>query len=168
MKRRVVLAGAGLALSTLVSGCLTEPGTTDAEDTTVTTNQETGNGTGANEGEPPTTSAETRRTDRPDRAAKIMVVLLNQTATKQLVHVALTRGEDTRELLLESDVTVAPDVHRSIDTGITETGQYDVAITVDEGPQISVPLDVENYDLGMGSNLIAEIFEDKLRVMIEE
>lgn len=164
MKRRLVLTGVGLTLSTLISGCLSENEATDTEDTTTTAEQDTGDETETDDGGDPT-SAETGCTDRPAVAENIMIVLLNRTATEQLVHVTLSTDDDT---LLDAKFTVAPNAKQPIYTGITETGQYELSIAVEDGPATSTPLSIEEYDLEMGSNLIAEIFEDKMRVMIEE
>lgn len=165
MKRRRVLVGAGLALSTLVSGCLTDTGPTETGDTTTTTTQENGNVTETAAGEGATSSADRECRDRPAVAENIMIVLLNRTTTDQLVHVVLSMADDT---LLDGAFTLTPDDHQPIYTGITETGQYDVSLTVEDGPTTSATLGIEEYDLEMGSNLIAEIHEDELRVMIEE
>lgn len=166
MKRRLVLAGVGLTLSTLVSGCLTENGAMDTGETTTTTAEpENGAGTETAAGGDSTSSAETECNNRPAVAENIMIVLLNSTATEQLVHVVLSTEGDT---LLDAKFTVAPENQQPIYTGITETGQYEVSIAVKEGPAMATPLSIEEYDLEMGSNLIAEIFDDKMRVMIEE
>lgn len=165
MKRRLVLAGAGLALSTLVPGCLTEKGAPDTGDDTAAAEPENGNGTETDDGEDATSPSETENTDGADLAEDIMIVLRNRTPTEQIVHVALSTEDDT---LIDADFTVAPDDPRPIDTGITETGQYDVSITVEDGPATSTSFDVEDYDLGMGSNLIAAIDEEEIILMIEE
>lgn len=165
MKRRVVLAGAGLALSTLGSGCQSEPGTTDTGETTTAAESENGTGTATADGETSTSHSGTDTTAGADTAEKIMIVLRNRTPTEQLVHVTLSTEDDT---LIDAEFTIASDARHAIDSGITEIGQYDVAITVEEGPATSITFDVSEYDLGMGSNLIAEIFEDEIRILIEQ
>ncbi|MFC6862196.1 hypothetical protein ACFQGE_01830 [Halomicroarcula sp. GCM10025817] len=101
----------------------------------------------------------------PDPDDPIAVVLSNGTDETLDVAVTVRRG-GTR--IFETTSTVGPDERPELDTGIAETGDYELTVSVTGGPEVSQPFDIESYDVRMGSNLIAEIDTERIMILIEE
>ena len=64
-------------------------------------------------------------------------------------------------------MTIEANGFTSLDTGIDESGQYDLTVAVD-GRTREITLEVEEYDLRRGSNVVFWVDEDVVRYGIEE
>ena len=70
-------------------------------------------------------------------------------------------------VLVDDEVTIEANGFTSLDTGIDETGQYDLRVAVD-GRKRAIAFEMNEYDLERGSNIIFWIDEDVIRYGIEE
>lgn len=165
MRRRLVLANMSLALSTYVSGCVSENGGSDTGNESDTEAQEDAGGTETGDEDNSESSTESENTSGPARAEDIVIVLRNFDTTEKTVSLALSTPEET---LLRGDFEVDPDAELPVNAQITEPGQYELTITVHEGPTTSTSFNIDDYDLQAGSNLIIEIDDGSLSVMLQE
>jgi hypothetical protein len=101
----------------------------------------------------------------PDPADPIAVVVHNE--TDERFTATVTVGDDGG-VVTSATVTVAPEGHRTVPSGVADTGEYRVSVAVTDGPEASTPLVVEGYDVRMGSNVIAVVDADGIRFLIEE
>ncbi|WP_136717183.1 hypothetical protein [Halorientalis salina] len=145
MNRRALLTAGVL----LFAGCTNRPDgdeTAETPDTTTTA--------------PPSASDRTT-----DVAEDILIRVTNNTSGTRTVHLTVNRDGETH---VEKSVTLDADASSYVDPEITETGDYELAIETDAGRTHRRPFDVEDYDLGMGSNLIVVADTDSIRVLMEE
>ena len=156
MDRRTVLATAALSLPILsVSGCTAAP-TNNSSASTADVESDTGSRTDSNE----TTDDETVTNTEP-----IELEVYNDTSSEVIATVTLTRGNST---VLEDEFEVSPDESMSTETGITETGQYELTVAVADGREQTWSFDIETYDLRAGSGMSVFIEPDELEWLIEE
>lgn len=164
MERRTVIAGSCIALAASVSGCLTDDGTSDGGTDTDPPDQ--GNEASVTtSGDDSTTTTTPANNGGTDRVEDSMIILRNTTASEITVHLTVSAANDT---LVDSDFKIGPEDQQAADSGITDTGQYEVSITVEDGPTTSRSFSIDNYDVQNGSNIIAEIDEDDIILLIEE
>ena len=163
MRRRQVLSTLALSVASL-AGCTAPraPGTDDGTATDTSTRTVT-----PAPGPTETSSPEPTQTDvvTPDPDDPIAVVLYNETDQQLTVQVTVTRSGSA---VFERRLTVAPDDEPSLDTGIRETGSYEVTVAIEGGPSVSNPFPVDAYDVRMGSNAIVELSMDGIRMYFEE
>lgn len=164
MERRSVLAGAYVALAASVSGCLTDSGASDSGTDTDPPDQgnEAPVTTSGDDSTTTTTSADNGGTDRVE---DIMIILRNTTASEITVHLTVSAANNT---LVDSELKISPEDQQAAASGITDTGQYEVSITVNDGPATSNSFNIDDYDVQNGSNIIAGIDEDEIIMLIEE
>lgn len=112
--------------------------------------------------EPTETDTETAE---PEAVEDIEIVLTNYATAKQRGD--LTLSADT-ETILEEKFEIGTDDQQSVDTEITEPGQYNLTVTTEAGPETSFPFSIDEYDLKTGSNLIVEIGDEDIMVMMQE
>jgi hypothetical protein len=158
MNRREVLASTGIALSTLVSGCVSETespdtGTSEAGETETDSETATGNDSES--------TADTENTDVADSE----IVLRNIASTEKMGGLLLSMDTET---IFETEFKVSSGERQSLDPGITETGQYELTAAIEAGAEASFPFSVGEYDLRAGSNLIVEIDADEIMILMEE
>lgn len=96
-------------------------------------------------------------------AEEIGAVLANRTEREVVVSLRIER-EDA--LILNAKIPVAD--RERIDPGIDKPGRYEIEVTTESGPGEIVRWSVEEYDLRAGSNVIAEITAEEIRILIEE
>lgn len=109
-------------------------------------------GTSETPAEPTDSSATPPETPSPGAVTPdpIEFIIDNDTSSQQRVEVTLT-GDD-----------------RTLDPGIETTGQYDIAVALDEGPSRSMALSIEAFDIRQGSNHFVDITEEEIRIYWEE
>ncbi|QIO22304.1 hypothetical protein [Haloarcula sp. JP-L23] len=150
MRRRQVLTAAALSAASL-AGC-TGPGATHSP-----TDDQRDTGTD----EPTATAPVT-----PPENDPILFVLRNQSGAQRTVSLTLT-GPDGRRHLDES-VTLGNGDIREYDSGIRSPGDYELAVTVENGPDRTMTLYIEAYDVRMGSNHLVTVHPDEIDVFWEE
>lgn len=94
----------------------------------------------------------------------IYVVIHNQLSQAITASVELSTEQT---VLVDDEATIEPNGFTSVDTGIDETGRYDLEVVVD-GREKGFSFDVDEYDLGMGSNIIFWVDKDDIRYGIED
>lgn len=97
-------------------------------------------------------------------AQDIYVVIHNQLSQAITVSVALST---THTVLVDDETPIQPNGFTSLDSGINETGQYDLKVMLDDHEKV-ISFGIDDYDLEMGSNIIFWIGEDDIRYGIEE
>lgn len=101
----------------------------------------------------------------PNPAAQaIHVVIHNEISQSITASVELTSGDST---LLEDRATIRPSEFTGFETGIDETGDYTLEIAVDDRVE-EVTVDIEEFDLDSGSNIIVRVYEDEIRILTED
>lgn len=141
MRRRSYLVSVWAAAGVALGGCL------DDADTGSDTNSDTDPGAGGGGDSP------------------IDVDVWNQSGDAIEVRITVTGGSET---LADETVDVDADDQRDVDSGITETGSYDIRASVDGGPSETFETTVEEFDLDMGSAQIVEYRDGELSFMVEE
>lgn len=139
MDRRSLLAATGLVLA----GCSEQVGPDQADE--------------------PTDSAGTQETT--DVAEDILIWVSNGTATEQTVRLTVTTGGGTH---VEKSITLGANENTYVDPSIAEIGDYELTVELDDGRTESMPFDIEEYDIRMGSNFTVEIDPENIRVSMEE
>ncbi|NLV08831.1 hypothetical protein GOC74_02645 [Halomicrobium mukohataei] len=138
MNRRALLRAAGFGVATL-AGCVESP------DPDVT----------------PTAEPTTSPTPPPDDP--ILLVLANGSG-EATVTVTVARGGET---ISEETVSLDADERRELDPGIDTAGEYELAVSVEDGPDRTVSLPIDAFDVRQGSNVIVGLGGD-VEVLIEE
>jgi hypothetical protein len=110
------------------------------------------------------TETPTDSTDASPEGQPIHVVIHNHLSQAITVTVNLSTEQT---VLVDTEATIEPDGSTSLDTGIDETGQFDLKVVSDNRKK-EISFEVEEYDLEMGSNIIFWIEEDEIRYGIEE
>jgi hypothetical protein len=165
MRRRQVLSALALSVASL-AGCTAPgvPGTDDGSATDTETETETSD-PGADETESPTTEPSSTDTVTPDPDDPIAVELRNATERELTTEVTITRAGET---VFEQTTTVTAGGMQELDTGISQTGSYEVTVAIEGGPSVTDPFPVDSYDVRMGSNAIVELSMDGIRMYFEE
>jgi hypothetical protein len=81
------------------------------------------------------------------------------------VRYSITTEETT---LAEGRTTVSPGEYKLVETHITSTGRYTFSLTVNDRVHAEQSWTVDEYDIRMGSNIIAAIGDDEVEFLIEE
>lgn len=110
------------------------------------------------------TESPTDSTDATPETQDIHVVIHNHLSQAIPVTVNLSTEQT---VLVDVETTIEPNGVTSLDTGITETGHFDLKIISDDR-QKETSFEIEEYDLEMGSNIIFWVDEDEIRYGIEE
>ena len=97
-------------------------------------------------------------------AQNIHVDLHNHLSQAITVSVELSTEQ---KVLINDEVSLEPNGFGSLDTGIDETGQYDLKVMVDDREK-EISFEITDYDLEAGSNIVLWIDEDKIRYGMEE
>ncbi|MFC7027511.1 hypothetical protein ACFQJ5_07790 [Halomicroarcula sp. GCM10025324] len=163
MQRRQVLSTVALSVASLAAcSAPSSPGTDDGTTTDTSTRTVT----------PATESTATPSTDptqteavTPDPDDPIAVDLYNTTEETLTVQVTVTESE---RVLLDRSLSVAPADEPSLDTGISQTGSYEVTVAIEDGPSVTDPFPVGPYDIRMGSNAVVELSLEQIRIYFEE
>lgn len=152
MRRRQLLLGMTATIAG-ISGCTSE----DRSSPTKTTTEAPS---------PTETTTGTHTTTDPssDVAEDIWIVLENNTSGDVVVDLEISR----EDIILTDEVTIRSDGRSEVCSKITETGEYRIDISVDNGIEESYTWNVEKYDLRMGSNVIISINDNDVRIMVEE
>jgi len=152
MRRRHVLHGI-IAILTGASGCTSGDGTSPTKTTTEASS-------------PTETTTGTQTTTAPssDSEENIQIIFNNSTSGDVVVNLEISR----ESVILSDQVTVRSDSRTEIKSKITETGQYQIEISVDNGIEESYSWNVGDYDLRMGSNVIISITQNGLTMLVEE
>lgn len=118
-----------LATASALAGCASVPGSS------------------APSSDSPTATAQPTQTDR------IQIVVENEDAKPTTVDLHLTDGDRT---LLDRQVNVPGGRREAVDTGIDDTGEYDLGAFVVGGPDLAFEftVPVEESDLRQGSNVV--------------
>jgi hypothetical protein len=95
---------------------------------------------------------------------EIRIVLENNTTRDAAVELQVSR--DT--VVFAEELMVRSDSRSEVNPGITQPGQYQIAVTVDTGLEETYTWDVEEVDVRMGSNAILSIYETELRLRVEQ
>lgn len=93
------------------------------------------------------------------------IAIRNDTAESQTAYLTIRTDEDA---VLEETVEVSPDERQLVDSQITATGEYEISLSVDEGPDTSFMFEVDEHALSVGSNVDLVIEEDEIHGVIEE
>jgi hypothetical protein len=118
-------------------------------------------GTGDTDG--PTTKTPTESPGRNPVARDIFVDVNNHLPETITVSVELSTAQT---VLLDEEATIEANGFTGFDTGIEETGQYDLTLGTDDREK-ELSFAVEEDDLEMGSNVVFWIDEDRIRYGIE-
>jgi hypothetical protein len=95
---------------------------------------------------------------------EIRIVFENNTFGDTGVELQVSRDA----VVFAEELTVRSDNRSEVNPGITQPGQYQIAITVDTGLEETYTWDVEDVDVRMGSNAILSIYETELRLRVEQ
>ncbi|AHB67855.1 MULTISPECIES: hypothetical protein [Haloarcula] len=101
----------------------------------------------------------------PDVAEDIFVVLYNESSEQATVAVSVVTGDSS---VFECETAVNPSNRKNVYSGITETGDYTLTISLGDGREQEYPFNIEEYDLRMGSNIIVSIKETEIEFSIQE
>lgn len=111
-----------------------------------------------------TTGTPTESPDPNPAAQAIHVVIHNEISQSITVSVELTSGGTA---LLEDRATIRPSESTGFDSGIDETGDYTLEVAVDDRVAESA-VDVDEFDLDSGSNIVVRIYEDDIQYLTED
>lgn len=100
-----------------------------------------------------------------DPTTDIVIEVSNVTSAAETVHLLVTAEGES---IFEASVPIEPDGRTFVDPDLDERGQYELAATVDDERDASVPFGLEEFDLRMGSNLIVIVREGTIEILIEE
>lgn len=140
MHRREVLVTTLAAVSLGMTGCTA------------------GNGDGAGGGTP------TETPDELDVSEDLLILLHNHLGESVTVAVRITAEE---AVVIDERITIAGDEMGTLETRITDTGRYELAVSVEEGSESRSTFEFEEYDLEMGSNFVVWI-DDEIRLGKED
>ena len=101
----------------------------------------------------------------PDVAEDIFVRLHNESSDRVTVMVSVVTGDS---VVFEDQTSIAPSNVEEMYPGISETGEYTLTVSLDDGREREYPLVIEDYDLQMGSNIGVSISETDIQMRIEE
>lgn len=161
MNRRVMLTVTSIALSSLVTGCVFRPDSTDNGNDTAKTDSDEEQGN-TEEG---VSSSDPGEQTGTKEMRDINIVLRNVTSTGY--RGSLTLSTDTK-ILIKQDFEIDGGDQQSIDSEITKAGQYELSVSTGAGIETTYPFNIEAYDLREGSDLIVEIDKDDIMVLLQE
>jgi ribosomal protein L9 len=161
MNRRAILTGSSIALSSLVAGCGFRTESVGTGDDTAEQDQDDEQESTEDEESSTDTGEETEIEELRDT----FIVLRNVTPTDHWG--SLTISTDT-EILLKQNFEIDREEQQSIDSEITETGQYELSVSAEAGTETSFPFSIDEYDLREGSEPIVEINEDGIMILMQE
>lgn len=72
------------------------------------------------------------------------------------------------ETVLDRAITIDPDETPSIDSRITEPGQYELSVTSAETMTRSFRFAVDDASFGTGANLFVDVKEDDISILMKE
>lgn len=72
-----------------------------------------------------------------------------------------------QSVLVDDEATIKPNGFTGFDTGIDETGEYTLKVAIDDRVDEGT-VEVEEYDLEAGSNIIFWVDEDSIRSGMED
>lgn len=144
IQRRTFLGAVGVASA--LSGCLSAPSSNPSA---------------------PTTSSPTDSATSTPASERIQIDVRNQDAAETTVDLRLA---GRRETLLDQQVTVPGEGREAVDTGIDETGEYELDAFVVGGPDLAFEftVTVEPYDLRQGSNVLLLVDGEQIEMWMEE
>lgn|GEM_PF-4753496 len=164
MNRRALLRAVGLAGVSL-AGCVAPSGS-DADVSSPSEASGSPSSTEAASSTPTPSRTPSPVTPAPDDP---IAVRLDNGGPPETVDISVTDGETT---LLDETVELATDDSETFDSGIDATGEYTLTVDVRDGPERSYGLDIESYDLRMGSNAIVRIghpdLPEEIFIIVEE
>ena len=94
-----------------------------------------------------------------------MLAFSNASAGEAVVRFAVSSDGTT---IAEGEVRVPADAYETVDTGIRDTGEYELTVEREGGGQSSYTVPVGEYALRNGSNLIVTLHENEMELLIEE
>ena len=150
-----------------MSGCVreTEPAETENETAKSAQDHEPAK-TNKTEADIENTEGEGSSPDREiEDVEDIEIVLTNYTTSKRRGKLTLTSDTKTTA---EEEFEIEIEDQQSIETEITETGQYELSVTTEAGSETSFPFSIDEYDLNAGSNLIVEYDDNEIMIMMQE
>lgn len=165
MNRRAMLTGTCIAVSSLASGCLLENPSSETGTDTAEPGADDDTRSAATTTETEVSSSDPGTETAPANVEDIMIVLDNIAPTEH--RGALTLSADS-ETILEENFTVAADERQTVDTEITETGQYELRVATEAGTETSSPFRIDAYDLNQGSDIVVEITADDIMILLQE
>ena len=114
---------------------------------------------------PPTESTPTTAT--PPASDRTQIDVRNQNTGETTVDIRLTGAGGT---LLDRQVTVPGESQTAVDTGIDETGEYELDAFVVDGPDLAAEftVQIEEGDLQQGSNVILLVDGERIEMLMEE
>lgn len=101
----------------------------------------------------------------PDPDDPILFVLSNDTDAQRTVTLRLTRTDRT---FIDETVALASGGSREYDSDIRSPGEYELVVTVEDGPERTMTLDIEEFDVGSGSNHFVRVTAEGIDVYREE
>ena len=101
----------------------------------------------------------------PDPDDPILFVLSNGTDSERTVTLRLTRADQT---FIDETVTLAADGSREYDSGVCSPGEYELVVSAESGPERTMTLDIESFDIENGSNHYVRVTADEIDVYWEE
>jgi hypothetical protein len=101
----------------------------------------------------------------PDPDDPILFVLSNGTDSERTVTLRLTRADQT---FIDETVTLAADGSREYDSGVRSPGEYELVVSAESGPERTMTLDIESFDIENGSNHYVRVTADEIDVYWEE
>ncbi|MBX0293554.1 hypothetical protein [Haloarcula nitratireducens] len=101
----------------------------------------------------------------PDPDDPILFSISNETETRRTVSLTLTRADDT---YIDESLTLDAGDGEAFDSGIRSPGEYELAVTVEDGPELSYTLSIGSFDVRSGSNHFVTVNSDEIRVFAEE
>lgn len=111
-----------------------------------------------------TTETPTDSADANPEAQDIHVVIHNQLSHAITASVELSTEQT---VLVDDEKTIEPNGFTSLDSGIDETGHYDLKVILDDREK-EISFEMDEYDLEMGSNILFWIDENEIRYGIED
>lgn len=97
-------------------------------------------------------------------AEDIHIVIHNQLSEPLTASVHLSREQT---VLVDDEATIEPSGFAGFDTGIDETGVYTLKVAVDDRVDEG-PVEIEEYNIETGSNIIFWVDEDSIRSGMEQ
>ena len=94
-----------------------------------------------------------------------MLAFSNDSSAAAVVRFSITSEGAT---ISEGTVRVPAGEYESVDTEIRNTGEYELTVALDGGTRSSYAVDIGEYDVRMGSNLILTVYDERTELMMEE
>lgn len=110
------------------------------------------------------TETPTASTDAHPESEDIHIVIHNQLPEAITASVHLSTEQS---VLVDDEATIEPNELAGFDTGIDETGEYTFKVAIDDRVDEG-PVEIEEYDLEFGSNIIFWVDEDSIRSGMEQ